>query len=109
MPTCDKNQKKYYSTRAGILQKFREEEKQSCSCYTEVWAGKENRITCINCIRKRNLSEELKKKGLWTDLKALKYWKVRIQGQYKELKIAPVYPNRDEVKIRDTNLIGEVF
>ena len=109
MPTFDKNQKKYYSTRAEVLQKFREEEKQSCSCYTEVWAGKENRITCINCIRKRNLSEELKKKGFWTDLKALKYWKIRRQGQYKELKIAPVYPNKDEMCIRESGLEGCVF
>ena len=56
-----------------------------------MWTGKENKLTCLNCIRKRNLKDELQKKGFWTDLKHLKYWKVRRQGQYKELKIAPVY------------------
>ena len=97
MPTFDKKQIKYYSTRSEVLRKFRNEEKQPCSCYIEVWPGKENEITCINCIRKKNLTEELKRKCFLTNLKGLKYWKVRRQGQYKELKIAPVYPDRDEV------------
>ena len=61
MPTYTKTQTQFYSTRSQVLQKFRNEEKQPCSCQKEVWAGKENTITCINCIHKRNLTEELKK------------------------------------------------
>ena len=95
MPTFDEKQKKYYSTRAETLQKFRDEQKKPCGCRIEVWAGNENQLTCINCIRKRNLNDELQRKGFWTDLKHLKYWKIRRQGQYKELKIAPVYSKID--------------
>ena len=92
MPTFDENQKKFYSTRKEVLTKFRDEQKQKCSCRVEEWAGNLNELTCINCIRKQDLEKELKNKGFWTDLKDLKYWKVRRQGQYKKLKIAPVYP-----------------
>ena len=95
MPTYQENQKQYFSTRAETLKKFREEQKKPCTCRYEVWAGNENKLTCLNCLRKRNLENELQKKCFWTDLKHLKYWKVRRQGQYKELKIAPVYPPID--------------
>ena len=58
----------------------------------EVWAGVTNKRTCGNCDRKTNLSKELKCKEFFAENKFLKYWKVRRQGRYKELKIAPVYP-----------------
>ena len=63
MPTYNQNHKQYYSTRVETLRIFRDEEKKSCTCRTEVWAGNENKVTCLNCIRKRNLKEELQKKG----------------------------------------------
>ena len=99
MPTYNLNHKQYYSTRAETLRIFRDEEKKPCACRNEVWAGNENKVTCLNCIRKRNLKEELQKKGFWTVLKHLKYSKVRRQGQYKELKIAPVYPQTVTVEV----------
>ena len=109
MPTFNKNQKQFYSIRSEVLKKFRDEEKQPCSCRTEEWAGNLNKLTCYNCIHKRNLKSELERKGFWSDLKALKYWKVRRQGQYKELKIAPVYPDRETVCIRDSGAEGVFF
>ena len=109
MPTFNKNQKQYYSTRSEALRKFRDEEKNPCHCRTEEWAGNVNKLTCLNCIRKRNLESELERKGFWSELKSLKYWKVRRQGQYKELKIAPVYPDRETVCIKDSGLEGSVF
>ena len=57
----------------------------------EVWTGVTNKRTCGNCNRKTNLSKELKCKEFFAENKFLKYWKVRRQGRYKELKIAPVY------------------
>ena len=98
MPTFSKKQKQFYSTRSEMFTKFRDEQKQPCLCQTEEWAGSTNKLTCYNCIRKTNLNSELEKKGFWTDLKTLRYWKVRRQGQHKELKIAPVYPNRETVE-----------
>ena len=95
MPTFEEKQKKFYPTRKEVLQKFCDEQKQKCTCRIDKWAGNFNQITCLNWIRKQNLEEELGKKGFWTDLKELKYWKVRRQGQYKQLKIAPVYPKAD--------------
>ena len=95
MPTFDEKQKKFYSTRKEVLQKFRDEQKQKCTCRIDEWAGNFNQITCLNCIRKQNLEEELRKNGFWTNLKELKYWKVRRQGQYKQLKIASVYSKVD--------------
>ena len=92
MPTYDEKQKHLYSTRKQVLDKFRKERKKKCFCRTEEWAGNFNKITCLNCVRKVDLENELKNKGFWTDLKDLKYWKIRRQGQYKKLKIAPVYP-----------------
>ena len=92
MPTYDEKRKNFYSTRKQVLDKFREEQKKKCFCRTEEWAGNFNKITCLNCIKKVDLEKELKNKGFWTDLKDLKYWKIRRQGQYKKLKIAPVYP-----------------
>ena len=95
MPHFNPNHKQYYSTRAETLKIFRDEEKKPCTCHYEIWAGNENKRTCLNCLRRRNLKSELEKKCFWTDLKHLKYWKVRHQGMYKELKIAPVYPAID--------------
>ena len=92
MPMYNPNNKQYYSTRAETLKIFRDKEKKPCTCRYEIWAGKENKLTCINCLRPKNLKEELQKKAFWTDNKNLKYWKVRRQDQWKELKIAPVYP-----------------
>ena len=92
MPTYKEDQKPFYSTRSQVLVKFSEEQEKKCFCYIDTWAGNENQITCINCIRKENLKKELDKKCFWPDLKHLKYWKVRRQGQYKILKISPVYP-----------------
>ena len=92
MPTYDEKQKNYYSTRKQVLDKFREEQKKKCFCRTEEYAGNFNKITCLNCVRKENLQDELKNKGFWTEFKDLKYWKIRRQGHYKKLKIAPVYP-----------------
>ena len=109
MPTFNKNQKQYYSTRSEVLRKFRDEEKNPCHCRTEEWPGNLNKLTCLNCIRKRNLKSELERKRFLSDLKSLKYWKVRRQGQYKELKIAPVYPDRKTVCIKDSGLEGSVF
>ena len=109
MPTFNKNQKQFYSTRSEVLKKFRDEEKQPCHCREEEWAGNVNKLTCYNCFRKRNLKSELERKGFWSDLKALKYWKVRRQGQYKELKIEPVFPDREVVCIRDSPEVGVFF
>ena len=95
MPTYDEKHKKYYSTRKEVLDKFRNEQIQKCFCRMEEWAGKLNKVTCLNCIRKEDLQDELKDKGFWTEFKGLKYWKIRRQGQYKKLKIAPVYPKID--------------
>ena len=91
MPIYKKEQKDFYSTRADILKIFRNEEKQKCYCSIEIWAGNINKRFCYNCAQKENLSAELKKKGFWDDLKDLKFCKVRSQGRYLELKIAPVY------------------
>ena len=63
MPTFDEKQKKYYSTRAEVLQKFRDELKEKCHCRIEFWAGNHNQLTRLNCVRKQNLNEELTKKG----------------------------------------------
>ena len=92
MPIYNEAHKNFYSTRAQTLKIFRDEEKKKCECRIEVWVGNENKLTCLNCIRKSRLQNELKNKGFWTGNKHLKYWKVRRQGQYKQLKIAPVYP-----------------
>ena len=84
MPIYNEQHKNFYTTRAQTLKIFRDEEKKICTCRIEVWAGNENKLTCLNCIRKSDLKEELERKG---------FWKVfRRQGQYKQLKIAPVYP-----------------
>ena len=61
MPTYTKTQKQFYSTRSEVLKKFRNEEKQPCFCKEEEWSKKLYVTTCINCIRKKNLTEELKK------------------------------------------------
>ena len=95
MPTYDEKQKQYYSTYKEVLDKFRNEQKRKCFCKMDKWAGNLNKITCLNCIRKERLEDELKNKAFWTRFKDLKYWKVRRQGQYKKLKIAPVYPKID--------------
>ena len=87
MPIYNEAHKSFYSTRAQTLKIFREKQKKKCECRVKVWAGTENKLTCLNCIRKRSLENELKNKGFWTGNKRLKYWKVRRQGQYKELKI----------------------
>ena len=91
MSSYNKKQKQFYSTRSEVLKKFRDEQKQKCSCRIEEYAGNLNQLTCLNCICKEGLEEELKNKCFWTDLRDLKYWKVRRQGQFKRLKIAPVY------------------
>ena len=72
MPTYNKNQKQFYSTRSEVLQKFREEEKKPCFCKKEEWAKHIYKTTCINCIRKENLSAELKKKMFFYRLKSIK-------------------------------------
>ena len=93
MPMYNRNHKQYYySTRVETLKIFRDQKKKPCTCRYEIWVGKENKLTCLNCLLRRNLKEELQKNFFWTDHKNLKYWKVRRQGQWKELKIAPVYP-----------------
>ena len=92
MPIYKANHRVYYSTRAETLKTFRDEEKKPCSCRYEIWARNENKITCLNCVRRSDLKEELERKGFWTSNKNLKYWKICCQGQYKQLKIAPVYP-----------------
>ena len=92
MPVYQKEHKQFYKTRSEVLKKFREEEKQKCYCRVETWAENEQKLTCYNCTRKEGLADELKKKGFWGGLKDLKYWKVRRQGRYKQLEIAPVYP-----------------
>ena len=92
MPTFNKNQIKYYTKGDDVLKIFRTEEKKKCYCSVEVWAGVANKCTCLNCNRKTNLSKELKCKEFFGDNKFVQYWKVHRQGQYKELKIAPVYP-----------------
>ena len=109
MPTFQKSQKEFYSTRREVLKQFRDEEKQPCFCKEEKWVKQLYKETCLNCILMQNLKSELEKKCFWTDLKALKYWKVRRQGQYKVLKIAPVYPDKNEVCIRNSGLEGSVF
>ena len=80
MPTFKKEQKEFYSTRREVLQIFRDEEKKPCFCKEKERANNLYKKTCLNCIRKRNLKAELEKKCFWSDLKALKYWKVRRQG-----------------------------
>ena len=92
MPIYKQLQKKFYSTRSEVLRIFRSEEKLKCSCQTDTWAGNENKITCFNCLRKWDLTDELKRKEFFGELKHCKYGKVRRQGMYKHLKIAPVYP-----------------
>ena len=92
MPTFNKNQIRYYTKRDDVLKIFRAEEKKKCYCSVEVWAGVANKRTCLNCNRKTNLSKELKCKEFFDNNKFVQYWKVRRQGRYKELKIAPVYP-----------------
>ena len=54
--------------------------------------GNEDKLTCLNCIRRQDLKDELHRKGFWMRNKDLKYWKIRRQGQHKQLKIAPVDP-----------------
>ena len=88
MPTYQESQKKYYSTRSQTLKKFRKEQEKPCTCREEEWAGNTNKLTCLICLRKRNLERELQNTSKY-------YWKIRRQGQYKELKIAPVYPPID--------------
>ena len=83
MPIYNASHRIYYSTRAETLKTFRAEEKKHCSCRYEIWAGNKNKITCLNCVRRSNLKEELERKGFWTGNKNLKYWKIRRQGQYK--------------------------
>ena len=83
---------KFLLNEGSNLQNIQRRTKKKRECRVEVWTGTENKLTCLNCIRKRSLEDELKNKGFWTGNKHLKYWKVRRQGQYKELKIAPVYP-----------------
>ena len=73
MPICNPNHKQYYSTRAETLKTFRDEEKKTCTCRYEIWAGKENKLTCLNCVRRRDLKDELEGKGFWTGNKNLKY------------------------------------
>ena len=92
MPIYNEQHKNFYTTRAQTLKIFCDEEKKNCTCRIEVWAGNENKLTCLNCIRESGLKIELERKGFWTGNKHLKYWKVRRHGQYKQLKIAPVYP-----------------
>ena len=92
MPIYNELHKNFYTMRSQTLKIFRDEEKKNCTCRIEVWAGNENKLTCLNCIRKSDLKNELEKKSFWISNKHLKYWKVRRQGQYKQLKIAPVYP-----------------
>ena len=92
MPIFNKDQIKYYKTRDGVLKIFHTKEKKKCYCSMEVWAGVANKRTCLNCNRKTNLSKELKCKEFFGDNRFVQYWKVRRQGRYKELKIAPVYP-----------------
>ena len=91
MPIFNLKQVKYYKTRKEVLQIFRTEENKKCYCSVEVWAGVSNKKTCGNCDRKRNLSKELDCKEFFSSNKNLKYWKIRRQGRYKELKLAPVY------------------
>ena len=97
MPIFDKNQVKFYKTRQQVLQIFRAEERKKCFCSTETWAGSTNKLTCINCIRKENLSKEMDRKEFFKSNKNIKYWKVRRQGRYKELKMAAVYYQPDFV------------
>ena len=80
MLIIDVNQVKFYKTRKEVLKIFREEERQKCFCTTETWAGNTNKLTCINCLRKENLSKELDAKEFFKSNKDLKYWKVRCQG-----------------------------
>ena len=61
MPHFNPNHKQYYSTRAETLKIFRDEEKKPCTCHYEIWAGNENKRTCLNCLRRRNLKSELEK------------------------------------------------
>ena len=72
MPIYNPNHKPYYSTRAETLKTFREEEKKPCTSRYEIWAGNENKITGLNCVRRSDLKEELERKGFWTDNKNLK-------------------------------------
>ena len=53
MPTYQESQKQYYSTRAETLKKFPDEQKKPCTCREEVWAGNTNKLTCLNCLRKK--------------------------------------------------------
>ena len=76
MPLFDKNQVKFYKTRQQVLQIFRAEERKKCFCSTETWAGNTNKLTCINCIRKENLSKEMDRKEFFKSNKNIKYWKV---------------------------------
>ena len=66
MSIYNKAHKNFYSTRAQTLKIFRDEQKKKCECGVEVWAGNENKLTCLNCIRKRSLEDELKNKGFRT-------------------------------------------
>ena len=72
MPIYNEQHQNFYTTRAQTLKIFRDEEKKICTCRTEVWAGNENKLTCLNCIRKSDLNEELERKGFWTGSKHLK-------------------------------------
>ena len=83
MPTYNEAHKPFYKTRDEVIKIFRNVEKQKCQCQSFTWAGNLNKATCLNCIRKKDLAEELKNKEFWTGLKHLKYWKVRRKGQYK--------------------------
>ena len=73
MPIYNELHKNFYTTRSKTLKTFRDEEKKNCTCRIEVWAGNENKLTCLNSIRKSDLKNELEKKGFWTSNKHLKY------------------------------------
>ena len=59
MPIYNTNHKLYYSTRAETIKKFKTKKKKPCSCRYEIWAGNENKKTCLNCVRRSDLKEEL--------------------------------------------------
>ena len=62
MPIYNELHKNFYTTRSQTLKIFCDEEQKNCTCRIEVWAGNENKLTCLNCIRKSNLKNELEKK-----------------------------------------------
>ena len=52
----------FYTTKSQTFKIFRDEEKKNCTFRIEVWAGNQNKLTCLNCIRKSDLKNELEKK-----------------------------------------------